>query len=166
MFLSLYLFLLKYLQLYQKEPKPLRQAVMAIILKPDNTFLIGSSPRDGGYKFPQGGLEENEIHIDGLFRELKEELGTVLTIDDKIIKLPQSFKYPYPDHKPYSEKYSGQELYVFVINYRETMSFIPQDNEFNELHWVSKQEMNQFDFRHRKNAYYDAIELALSSQIT
>ncbi len=134
---------------------------MAIILKPDNTFLIGSSPRDGGYKFPQGGLEEGEDKKDGLYRELQEELGTVLTSDDKIIKLPQSFKYPYPEHRPYSEKYSGQELHVFVVKYRKTMSFVPQDDEFDKLHWIAATELDQFDFRHRKEAYYNAILKAL-----
>lgn len=98
--------------------KPFRQAVMAIILKDDGTFLIGSSPRDGGYKFPQGGLEDGEDEKTGLFRELYEELGTVLKDEDILELLPKSIKYPYPSHKPYSKKYTGQELYVFVVKHR------------------------------------------------
>ena len=51
---------------------PIRKAVMAVIVNDDSTILIGSSPRDGGYKFPQGGLEPNEDIITGIKRELKE----------------------------------------------------------------------------------------------
>jgi 8-oxo-dGTP pyrophosphatase MutT (NUDIX family) len=141
--------------------KPYRQAVMAIILKDDGTFLIGSSPRDGGYKFPQGGLEEDEDKKTGLFRELFEELGTILLETDNIELLPASFKYPYPESKPYSKKYSGQELHVFVVQYRKGMTFIPQDNEFDELHWIVQKEMEDFDFKHRKQAYYEAVSNAL-----
>ncbi len=143
-------------------PKPYRQAVMAIIYKEDYSFLIGSSPRDGGFKFPQGGLDEQEAYLDGLFRELNEELGTILTQDDQIKKLSQSVKYHYPSHKPYSKKFSGQELHIFVIKFRESMSFIPQDNEFDQLHWITKEEMIHYNFEHREPAYLDAISKALT----
>ena len=137
--------------------KPYRQAVMAIIIKEDHSFLIGSSPRDGGYKFPQGGLEENEEHLDGLIREIKEELGTDLGVKDVICKLTKSVKYAYPSHKPYSQIYLGQELHVFIIRHRETMTFTPQDDEFDELHWIKRSELTNFDFHHRKEAYFSAL---------
>jgi 8-oxo-dGTP pyrophosphatase MutT (NUDIX family) len=142
--------------------KPYRQAVMAIIIKEDDSFLIGSSPRDGGYKFPQGGLEEGEDKKVGLFREILEELGTVFTADDEIIQLSASSKYPYPSHKPYSKRYSGQELHVFIVKYKESMSFMPQDNEFDQLHWITEAEMDQFNFEHRKQAYYEAVSNAFT----
>lgn len=137
--------------------KPFRQAVMAIILKDDGSFLIGSSPRDGGYKFPQGGLEEGETKLEGLYRELNEELGTVLIESDSITTLPDSYKYPYPSDKPYSKKYAGQELHVFVVKHRVSMTFIPQDNEFDKLFWIKKEQMISFDFKHREPAYNKAI---------
>ena len=55
--------------------KAFRIAAMAVIVNDRNQILIGSSPRDGGYKFPQGGLEPNEDAISGIKRELNEELG-------------------------------------------------------------------------------------------
>ncbi|MEZ4841188.1 MAG: hypothetical protein R2821_06665 [Flavobacteriaceae bacterium] len=40
--------------------------MMAVLVNTENKVLIGSSPRDGGYKFPQGGLEPDEDIIGGL----------------------------------------------------------------------------------------------------
>ena len=52
-----------------------RQAVMAVIINDESKVLIGYSPRDKSYKFPQGGLEGEEDLITGIQRELKEELN-------------------------------------------------------------------------------------------
>ena len=55
-----------------------RQAAMAVIVNRESKVLIGYSPRDRSYKFPQGGIEEDEDLIQGIARELKEELGYAL----------------------------------------------------------------------------------------
>lgn len=141
--------------------KPYRQAVMAIILKPDGCFLIGSSPRDGGYKFPQGGLEINESPDNGLIREIKEELGLELSKEDILIRLEHTVKYPYPDHKPYAQIYSGQEMHVFAIKISESFFPVAQDNEFDQFHWITPEKMALFDFQYRRSAYDEAISQLL-----
>jgi putative (di)nucleoside polyphosphate hydrolase len=137
--------------------KPLRQAALALFVKKNGTFLIGSSPRDGGYKFPQGGLNKDETPEQGLIREIKEELGTELCEDDIILKLPKTFIYSYPASKTYSKIYDGQELHCFVIRHRSEMVITPQDDEFEDLIWIEQSEMKKFNFEHRAHAYLEMV---------
>ncbi|MET3726888.1 8-oxo-dGTP pyrophosphatase MutT (NUDIX family) [Fictibacillus halophilus] len=50
-----------------------REAVRAIIMKNNHILLVQSNR--GDYKFPGGGVEENETQSDGLIREVREETG-------------------------------------------------------------------------------------------
>ncbi|MFJ7665755.1 NUDIX hydrolase [Lysinibacillus sp. NPDC097195] len=52
-----------------------REAVRAIIINNQKILLVHSEK--GDYKFPGGGLEDNETHSQGLVREVKEETGYV-----------------------------------------------------------------------------------------
>jgi len=54
-----------------------RNAVRAIIKK-DNLIALVKSKREGFYKFPGGGVEIDEDHIDTLIRETQEESGLVI----------------------------------------------------------------------------------------
>lgn len=54
-----------------------REAVRAIIIKNGKVALV-KSLKEKHYKFPGGGIEENESHIDTLIRETKEETGLVI----------------------------------------------------------------------------------------
>ena len=49
-----------------------REAVRAIILR-DGRIALVRSLRNGFYKFPGGGIESGESHIDTLIRETPEE---------------------------------------------------------------------------------------------
>ena len=135
-----------------------RIAVMAVIVNENNQVLIGSSPRDGGYKFPQGGLASGEDVISGLKRELNEELGIQL-LDRQIDYLcDETVEYTYPPEDPYYI-YKGQRLSVVKVAYNESMNLIPQDDEFEELLWINPQELTGFDVGFRRKAYIRALEL-------
>ena len=135
-----------------------RIGVMAIIVNNKNQVLIGSSPRDGGFKFPQGGLEPNEDPFTGIKRELNEELG-LLILDEDILQLhSEKVHYLYPPEDPYYI-YKGQQLSVIKIQYNNTMQLIPQDDEFEELYWISPSDLQNYDVGFRINAYTRAVEL-------
>lgn len=51
-----------------------REAVRAIIIR-NNKLAMVKSNKEGFYKFPGGGVEKDESHIDALVRETKEEVG-------------------------------------------------------------------------------------------
>ncbi len=65
------------------EPRILRKAVRAVIVKNGKVAFV-KSLKEGFYKFPGGGIEEGEAHIDTLCRETLEELG--LTIKKHTVK--------------------------------------------------------------------------------
>jgi len=121
--------------------KPYRQAVLSIFINDKQQVLIGSSPRDGGYKFPQGGLDPNENPQEGLIREIQEELGYTLNSKNDFTQLTPTVKYQYPPHYNKYKQYQGQEIHVFKIQYTPDMKLIPQDHEFQELIWINPQNL-------------------------
>jgi len=138
--------------------KPIRKAVMAVLINDDGKILIGSSPRDGGYKFPQGGLDTNEDIITGIKRELKEELGVLITDDDIIYVSNKKVRYYYPPEDPYYI-FSAQELSVIKIKYNTHMNLIPQDDEFDELHWIDPTDLQKYNTNFRNLAYEKALQI-------
>lgn len=57
-----------------------RPSARAIIIK-DNKVALVYSKKYGYYKFPGGGIKENEDHIVALVREVKEEVGLIVKKD-------------------------------------------------------------------------------------
>lgn len=134
----------------------LRIAVMAIIVNGDKV-LIGSSPRDGGYKFPQGGLELGESAHDGIIRELYEELNTIIKPTDILAIYDEKVTYTYPNEERYIFK--RQELHIVKINFNPKMKFEPQDDEFDQLHWIYPTDLKNYNSYFRAKAYEKALEI-------
>ncbi len=139
--------------------KPIRKAVMAVLINNDGKILIGSSPRDGGYKFPQGGLDPGEDIITGIKRELNEELGITITDSDIIYIANEKVIYYYPPDDPYYI-FRVQELTVVKIQYNTSMQLIPQDDEFDELYWIHPEDLTKYDVQFRLEAYIRALKLS------
>ena len=135
-----------------------RKAVLAILVNNQGKILIGSSPRDGGYKLPQGGLEPGEDPLTGVKRELLEELALVITDRDIELLHRETVQYLYPPEDPYYI-FKGQQLHVFKINYRGSEHLIPQDDEFDQLYWIDPKELDNFDVGFRLEAYSKALAL-------
>ena len=119
-----------------------RQAVMAIIINNEDKILFGYSPRDVSYKFPQGGLEENEDIITGIKRELLEELDYFL--ENKYIIEIYSKKIRYlfpPDVHPI---FMGQELSIVKIKHDPRSKMKPQDDEFSKIFWITQKDIQKY----------------------
>ena len=69
---------------------------MAVIINQESRILIGYSPRDKSFKFPQGGLEPNEDAISGIRRELLEELNYDLPKSHILRLYKERVRYPFP----------------------------------------------------------------------
>ena len=65
---------------YKQRSGIVREAVRAIIVKDGKVALV-KSLKENHYKFPGGGIEFNESHIDTLIRETKEETGLIIKTD-------------------------------------------------------------------------------------
>ncbi|MBQ9770143.1 MAG: NUDIX domain-containing protein, partial [Clostridia bacterium] len=61
-------------------PRTLRKAVRAVIMK-NGKVALAQSLKEGFYKFPGGGIEEGETHLEALCRETLEELGLTVKAD-------------------------------------------------------------------------------------
>lgn len=134
-----------------------RQAVMAVIINDSSKVLIGYSPRDKSYKFPQGGLEENEELVQGLQRELKEELNYHLSEEDILAVYEEKVRYSFPpDCHPL---YKGQELSIIKIRHSPDTETVPQDDEFDELTWIYPHEVTAYNYEYRSAAYRKALEI-------
>ena len=133
----------------------IRKAVMAVIVNIENKVLIGSSPRDGGFKFPQGGLDENEHFVDGIIRELNVELDLDITINDISQSYTETVKYIYPNEDKYIFK--SQELNIVKVTFNDQMKLIPQDDEFEELIWINPSELPNYNTYFRAQAYEKAL---------
>ena len=68
---------------YKQRSGIVREAVRAIIVKDGKVALI-KSLKENHYKFPGGGIELGESHIDTLIRETKEETGLIIKYDSII----------------------------------------------------------------------------------
>ena len=135
--------------------KPLRKAVMAVLVNQEQQILIGYSPRDKSYKFPQGGLEKNESTIEGIQRELMEELNYAFDTKDILKIFEEKVYYLYPDN----EFYSGQELSIVKISYNSEIQLLPQDDEFESLYWIQPSELKKYDTDYRAEAYKQALKI-------
>jgi len=56
------------------EPDVIRTAIRAVVVSPGGILMV-YSPVNGDYKFPGGGSEEGESHVETLVREVREETG-------------------------------------------------------------------------------------------
>jgi len=134
-----------------------RQAVMAVIINSESKDLIGYSPRDKSYKFPQGGLEGEEDLITGIKRELLEELNYQLLHDHILRIYDEKVRYPFPpDCHPV---YMGQELSIVMIRHHPEADTTPQDDEFDQLVWIHPKDIDQYNYEYRSHAYRKALEI-------
>ena len=70
------------------------RVVAAVIRKGDKIFATqrGYGEYKGGWEFPGGKIEENETPQEALVREIKEELGVEIKVEDLI----DTIEYDYP----------------------------------------------------------------------
>ena len=121
---------------------PYFTSARAAIIK-DNKILMGFEPehekglRGNHWETPGGHIEPMEDVIDGLKREIKEEIGTDVKIKEK---LPFFFSY---SSEIVDKKYKGN--YGIVIFFLCELTGEPDlekatDKEFNELKFIGKEE--------------------------
>lgn len=105
-------------------------AAVAVLLRPDGQVLLGQRPEGkpwaGWWEFPGGKIEDGETPLEGLQRELHEELGTEAL--DVSPWLTRSFDYPEKTVK----------LHFFMVR---RWSAEPHGKEGQVLTWQNPQQL-------------------------
>lgn len=113
-----------------------RRIVLTGILKSDHEILVVKRSEDedfypGVWEFPGGHLEEGELIIEGLKRELKEEISFIGDITPKIT-------HYYDEIKKKGDIYIHNIEIDFLIEVNKDELNISLSNEHTEFKWVSK----------------------------
>lgn len=116
-----------------------REAVRAIILCNNKILLIQSGR--GDYKFPGGGLEDNETHSEGLTREVREETGYIncivkdkvgMVIERKADEFDSNLLFEMTSHYYLCELTNQEKMTQQLDEYESILEFTPK--------WVSLDE--------------------------
>ena len=71
-----------------------RKAVRGVILDDNNLLMIHTNK--GDYKFPGGGVDQNESKMEALAREIEEESGYIVkAVDRQIGQIIERYKDKY-----------------------------------------------------------------------
>ena len=107
----------------------------AVIRRADRSILIAKRPdsvhQGGLWEFPGGKLEEGEPRLDGLARELQEELGIQITNARPLIDI----RHDYPD--------KSIRLDVWSVS---AFSGEAHGAEGQQVRWVAPQDLGQYAF--------------------
>ena len=88
----------------------IRPSARAIIIKDNKIYMVHSLVYDY-YKFPGGGIENNESTIDALIRETKEEAGLIV-IKDSIKEYGYVHRVQKADEPSYSKFIQDNYYYI------------------------------------------------------
>lgn len=110
-----------------------RLEVVAAQIWQGDKFLLCQRPKDKKrglmWEFPGGKVEPGETKAEALIREITEELGCTIAVDDFL----NAVEYAYPD------------ITVHLNLFRcHVVSGVPQKLEHKDIRWVSTEEIGAF----------------------
>ncbi|GAB4284756.1 MAG: hypothetical protein Kow0081_2090 [Candidatus Dojkabacteria bacterium] len=115
-----------------------RKEVRAFLINKDNKFVVvnAKSYEKGAFSPPKGGLKQEESPLEGLKRELEEELGIV---DFEIIQKSKLIQQMiYPPHIQEKSQQKGSVIYSFWIKTNEEIRM--NEQELNEVKYLSSED--------------------------
>jgi mutator protein MutT len=114
--------------------RPARVEVVAAVIERDGLLLItrrrAGTDLSGLWEFPGGKAEPGERLENALVREIKEELGAVVSVGEPI----ETVDWQYPDKR------------VSLTFFRCAVSGEPRPLEGQEMAWVTPSELSRYQF--------------------
>lgn len=110
--------------------------VVAALIEKEGRYLVGQRKKNDRHglkwEFPGGKVEHGESPRRALERELREELSIQAQIGDEAIR--------------YEYSYGGKPPLMLIFKRVRIWNGEPQSNAFEEIRWVTPQEMPEMDF--------------------
>ena len=88
-------------------------------------ILLIKHVNSGHWSFPKGHVEGNETELETAKREIKEETGLDVILD-------QTFR----ETVSYSPKRDTQKVVVYFLGFALNHEFVPQEEEIADIRWV------------------------------
>ena len=118
-------------------PRSLRTTqlvVVAAVIELDDAFLVTRRQAgvhlEGMWEFPGGKIDPGETHVDGLKREIREELDADVDVHDLVL----ATSHVYPDRT------------VVLYFYRCALQGSPRPLLGQEMRWVPRSELSTLGF--------------------
>lgn len=141
-----------------------RQNVAALLLNADGALLI--CERDtvpGAWQFPQGGVDKGESIENGLYREIREEVGLKKS-HYEVVERRDGYRYLYPPEvrarKIKKHGNHGQEQTYFLCKLRAKAPEInvnQSPREFRDYRWIRPEEFDLDWLPTFKREVYQAV---------
>ena len=100
------------------------------LIEKDGKILVCRGMGDEVWEFPGGRLHDGETPVEGIVREIKEELGIVVT-DIRPLFVGPSFHY----------KDNAEQVYIAYICSYDGSPLKVDAAELEEVKWVSREEL-------------------------
>jgi len=142
-----------------KNQRKYRRGVVGIFVREDGKVLLGERLKQpGNWQLPQGGIEEGESVLDGLIREMDEEVGiSEITI---LKQIPHFIAYDFPVGLFPDSKFSGQEHIYFVLDGSKIKAeSLAASEEFSRFGWYTSQEAIDKVVYWKKDVYKKAFAI-------
>jgi 8-oxo-dGTP diphosphatase len=127
---------------------PHKQIGVAVIWNQSGQILIdkrrASGSMGGLWEFPGGKIEAGETAAECILREIREELGIEITVEEHLI----SIEHTYPAFQ-----------LKLIVHHSQHISGIPQPIESDEVRWVSVKDLDKYQFPAANAAIINAIQL-------
>jgi putative (di)nucleoside polyphosphate hydrolase len=145
--------------------KKYRKCVGMMILNNENKILVGRriDHPSGYWQMPQGGIDENEVPEETVWREMIEEIGT--NNAQLIQSSSKWFSYDIPKETlktlPWGDIFVGQNQKWFIFKFTGKDSDIDvgtENPEFSEWKWISKNSLTDNVVPFKKNLYFKVLE--------
>jgi 8-oxo-dGTP pyrophosphatase MutT (NUDIX family) len=129
-----------------------REAVRAVIIQENKILLIQSNK--GDYKFPGGGVEKNESHVEGLLREVTEETGYIncivkdkigVVIQKHIDEYDNSSFFQMTSHYYICELINHERVSLQLDDYEVVQEYKPKWVTLDDAIYQNEKVINQFE---------------------
>lgn len=135
-----------------------RLTVVAVIKNNKGEVLLGKMPKDRGvypgqWAIPGGGVEGDETIEEALRREIKEETGLSIRIQDFLYFRDFKVKKRFKDGKT-------QAFYMISLPFLCEIKSgkLQQNDEFDELKWFSKTRLKHLDLNYATRWLFTKIK--------